>query len=299
MKNAEVARKDDVPPVVQDMEDAGLGFEENSQNEQITPFLRLLQGLSPQINPRKAEYVQGAALGQILNTGTGEVFDGEAGIDGIFCYKSYHYGMWIPRDLGGGFRGMLRPDDQLVVDTLARMDEKYGHGSGRFNMPRYRDGRWTAVPPQHPDSREEVELVETAQLYGLFARPGELTSEGDAFRAIIAFTSTSFPVYQSWNSRHSGWLWPRKPTPDDPRTKAPAHIFYYKWHLTAVGVKNAKGEFMNWRIERHHPERSYREAGYMDQDPALYGMARDFFDLVRGGSVKVDQEAGADEEIPL
>ncbi len=234
-----------VPPstdlVIQDFGDGPDGLEGMTLGEQLTPFLRMLQGLSPELNRSKAEYVPGAELGMIINTATKELYLGAEGLDVVICAREYGYGQWIPRDLGGGFRGALAPDDPLVRETLARMAAKYG-SSAKFKMPRYRDGRWSDPPARTRDTDEEVELVETGQLYLLYARPGELTAD-TAARAIVAMTSTALPVYQGVLTRHNSWKWPQSTGPS-----LRAKLWAYVWRLTTRQDGNKKGEFMNWNL---------------------------------------------------
>jgi hypothetical protein len=288
---------DRTPATVPDfMADAGAGLEGISQDEQVTPFLKTLQGLSPQLNSRKAEYIPGASLGQIFNTGTEEVYDGATGLDVIVCARHYHYGMWAPRAMGGGFRGVLRPTDRVVIDTIARMDEKYGKKGGRFHMPRMDEATrtWSDPPPLHPESGEEVELVESAHLYVFYGLPGHLTSREAIRRAIVPFKSTGLPVYNMYVTKHMGWTWPTK------NGKEPGPLWLYKWRLTAVNDSRGKNEFINWRMGLAPPATTYEEAVYMRQDPQLYAEARKFYDDYVGGAVVVDRTAEADsEEMPL
>ena len=273
-------------------DDAGAGSEDLGLGEVLTPFLRMLQGLNPELNPSKAEHIPGAVLGQIINTATKELY---GTVDAVICSRSYHYGLWIPRDTGGGFRGALPPSDKLVRDTLARMNAKYG-SSGKFKMPRYRDGRWTDDPPRTADTDEAVEMVETGQYYLLYDTAGEL-SAATAKRAIIAFTSTALPVYQGVNTRHASWTWQQ---PDGQRRPAP--LWAYRWRVGSRPDKNNKGEFFVWNFTLAPPAETYREA-LIERDDPIYTMGREFYDLVQSGTVKPDYDAPAadadDKDIPF
>src|SRR5215469_7120968 len=182
-----------LPVAPQYMDDYGAGTEGTAPEEQVVPYLVMLQGLSPQLDSGDPKFIKGAALGNIVNTATEEFYDGREGRDVIVCARYYHYGMWIPRALDGGFRGALLPNHQLVKDTIARMEERYGPKSGRFHMPKMdqKTRQWSDVPPQHPESGEDIELIEAAHLYILYGAPGHLTSENEVQRAIVGFKSTS------------------------------------------------------------------------------------------------------------
>ena len=64
---------------------AGEGAAFDSSEMQI-PFIRVLQALSPQLNKKKAEYIEGASQGDMFNTVTNEHWSGEEGITVIPCY---------------------------------------------------------------------------------------------------------------------------------------------------------------------------------------------------------------------
>lgn len=300
MAQSQVARLDDNALAVVDFgDDAGAGFEHVRLEEQTTPFLRMAQGLSPEINPGKGEYIRGLSLGDIFNTASREVYRGSEGLECVFCFRDYHYGSWIPRDLGGGYRGAISPEDPLVREVQTRMLQKYG-SSGRFKMPRYRDGRWTDEPARTRDTNEAVELIETGQLYLLYSQ-GVLTAD-TAQRAIIAFTSTALPVYNRYVTRHNNALWPQ---PSGRR--APAPIWAYKWHLVTFQDKNSKGEYFNWKLELAPQGASFMEALYARDEPELFQMARDFHYLAKSGGVTPadptagmpEVGAGIDDEIPF
>ena len=54
---------------------AGEGAAFDSSEMQI-PFVRLLQALSPQLNKKKAEYIEGASSGDAFNNVTNQYWDG-------------------------------------------------------------------------------------------------------------------------------------------------------------------------------------------------------------------------------
>lgn len=281
-------------------EDQGAGLEGLGLDEQLTPFVRMLQGLSPQLNPGKAQYAPGAKLGMLINTATGEIYDA---IDVVICAREHVFGQWIPRDLGEGFRGNLPPDDALVRQTISRMAAKYG-ASAKFKLPRY-DGktrRWSDEPARTKDTDEEIELVESGQLYVIYGPAGAL-DENTAQRAIVAMTSTSFPVYQSILTRHNSWKWLQ----NDGRM-LPAPLWTYRWRFSAAATTNASGqEFFIWNAKLAPPAENYREARLLPTDP-LYAAGKEFNRLFREGAVKADydaaasaagRDAGSDDAVPF
>ena len=66
--------------------DANMGMGNITQEDLALPFLKILGQLSPEVNKRDGKYVEGATPGMIYNTVTGDLFDGEKGIQVIPCY---------------------------------------------------------------------------------------------------------------------------------------------------------------------------------------------------------------------
>jgi hypothetical protein len=266
--------------------DAGAGGENLDLDELLTPFLRMMQGLSPEINPSKGEYVPGATLGAIMNTATKE-FWSKDGLDVVVCDRSHHYGKWVPRDLGGGYRGQLATQDDFVKRCIARA------GGNKFRLPRYKNNKWTvmgsdtaAEPIKDPESGDLIELVETGQLYVLYAPHGHLIVE-NARRAIISMTSTAMRSYTGFINRWVNWTYPQ---PDG--SQKPAPLWAYRWHLTTRLEEKDGNSWFNWNLQLLPEGASAREALLQRDDP-LYVKGREFYELSRAGAIKIDQEAVA------
>lgn len=80
---------------------------ENVNNEDLQlPRIDVLQALSPQINKKKDEYIEGAEVGMLFNTLTGELHQ-EVGFTPISFVKRHL--IWVDRkkDQSGGLRGVF------------------------------------------------------------------------------------------------------------------------------------------------------------------------------------------------
>jgi hypothetical protein len=265
-----------------------------SADDQITPFLIMMQGLSPGINPSEAKHIEGAGLGMIVNTGTKEFYKGTEGLDIIICASDRNYKAWVPRDLGGGFRGSFDETDPVVREVMGRMIAKY-RDSAPYKMPRYRDGKWSDEPARTPDTDEPIELIDTAQYYVLAGPHGDLNPQ-TVFRAIVAFKSTALSVWRGANSRWSSWKFSQK------GMMKPAPRWAFMWHLTTRPESKGPGKnYYNWNLEP--VVKNYKEApltriesaiplSYEDRR-ALYDMGSEFRELYARGAVKVDYEASA------
>ena len=82
--------------------DMGQGVENLTHEDLALPFLKILGQLSPEVNKRDGKYVQGAEPGMIYNSVTGELFDGEKGIEVVPCHYKLEYIEWQDRGEGSG-----------------------------------------------------------------------------------------------------------------------------------------------------------------------------------------------------
>lgn len=96
---------------------AGMGMETVRPEDVSIPRFKILQDLSPETNKRKAQYIEGAEPGLILNTATKEL---TKSIDVIPCIYRRHNIEWLPERQG--FVADHGEDETLV--RAARQDEK-------------------------------------------------------------------------------------------------------------------------------------------------------------------------------
>lgn len=193
--------------VVHDYGDmAGQGFEGTSAKDLSIPFINVLQPMS-----KALEEKDGAAAGQLFNTVTGELIDGEAGITFLPCHKELAFVEWVPLDDGGGFVGIHAPDSDVVKQAIAANDGK------RFGALKVGSN----------------ELVETHYVYGLLLN--EDGTETQSF-AVIAFTSTKIKPCRDWfTSMYT--------------IKGQPPLFANRAKIKTVKQKNKAHTFYNLKIE--------------------------------------------------
>lgn len=80
----------------------GAGTENIGREDVALPFLKILQGLSPEVTRGNEKFIKGAAAGQFINSLTGDLWDGEAGLEIIRVYFEKKYIEWRPKKAGGG-----------------------------------------------------------------------------------------------------------------------------------------------------------------------------------------------------
>lgn len=101
-------------------QDSSRGNENVSSDDLQLPRLDVLQALSPQVNKKKESYIEGAEVGMLFNTLTGELYADGVRITPISFKKSWL--IWVNRkmDSSGGLRGVY--DDEHEANRALAAD---------------------------------------------------------------------------------------------------------------------------------------------------------------------------------
>lgn len=100
----------------------GVGLEDADRDSFALPFLVILQKMSPQLDRNDPEYLPEAREGDILNTATRTVYNGDEGILVANVSFKRSFTEWGLREKGGGYKGEFSPSDPVVTTT--KPDEK-------------------------------------------------------------------------------------------------------------------------------------------------------------------------------
>ena len=261
-------------------DDAGGGFENQSQQDRSMPFLQVLQTGSPQCKPRDPKQIQGATAGMVINTVSGKLYDGERGFILIPSFTEHVFVEWVPRDDGGGFVGRHTIDSEIVAQARARTRDR------RLKTP---DGKH--------------DLVETFYVYGLvfdipegvdlrkgFVPISELIDlqDGIVDPVIVPFTSTKITPYKHINTQIGMFRIPGLPHPQC----LPPMWAFPLWATTKLEERPAGSSF-NYafkfaggpRIEKELLLPRFRAP---DEEFPIYTACRGLRDAVKQGMVKVD-----------
>jgi hypothetical protein len=195
-------------------DDAGDGAAFDSSEMQI-PFVRLLQALSPQLNKKKPEYIEGASSGDAFNNVTGQYWDGENGIVVVPCFQVTKYLEFTPRDMGGGFRGEIAPNDPIIQQTT-------------------RAGSKEILPNGN-------ELVKSDQHFCLV-----VDEHGMAQPVVIDMKSTQLKVSRRWKTQIA---MQKIKHPATGKMVTPP-VYGTLWRLYSVEESNDQGSWSNWQVER-------------------------------------------------
>jgi hypothetical protein len=220
MAKNEVAKQETTTAlaIMSDLEqDAGAGFDTMTQEDYALPFLRLLTNTSPEVGS-----VDGAMPGMILNSVTGELFDGKKGIFVVPCAYVRQYIEWAPRGQGTGAPVHIYP---ATSDILSQTHRETGDNKDYLPNGNY--------------------IENSANHYVMM-----LDSNGVPNPALIVMKSTQLKKSRKWNSMMQSVKMQGKNGLFTP----PMYSQIYR--LTTAGESNDKGKWFGWEIERVGPVES-------------------------------------------
>lgn len=207
---------ENLPSTISDdfAEFAGLGFENVSSSDILIPRLTILQSLSPQLNKKKPEYIEGAELGDIVDAGTGRVF--KNGIDFLPVYYRTDYIEWAPR---GGAQKLV-----AIHETSEILEACLKDNNGRLVYP-------TVLPNGNT-------IQETKQFYGFNLTAGRRPS-------FIPMASTQLKWAKKWLDLSMG-----ERLKNSAGKEFMPPMFYRSYKLTVGEDSNTKGSWNTWNITR-------------------------------------------------
>lgn len=189
---------------------AGAGLENVTKDDVLIPRLTLLQALSPQLNKKKPEYIEGASIGDIADVGTGEVF--EAPILFVPVHFQKVWIEWAPRDSGKGLVAIH--DSPSCMDGCEQNDR----------------GQWVNDAGNY--------IAETSQFFGF-------NMAADGRKCFVSFTSTQLKKARRWNTLAMSEKLKRA---DGSEYTPP--LFYRAYKLGSAEESNSQGDWAGWTVER-------------------------------------------------
>ena len=255
----EVAKKESAEVALYDFgTDAGKGFENQTQEDVTLPFLKILEGLSPQVAKKVGEGgVTGARPGMLFNSVTETLTDGDEGLVIVPAFTQHVFVEWRPER--GGFVAVHQLDSQVVKDAKAGSPE-FGVYSTDYTR---REGKWPFAGN---------ELVETFYVYAIEELSGN--------PVVLAFTSTRISGYKVWNSKLSMF---QVPGPGGSKVQPPM----YANRVRVRTVAKSSGQ-QTWSTFGLTPaEGGLRESLIAPKDPR-YVAAKQLKTLIEAGFAKVD-----------
>jgi hypothetical protein len=244
--------------------ESGGGFEEATRDSYALPFLVILQDLSPQTKKSRAEYIEGAAPGKILNTVSQRLYDK---VRVIPCHFSPTVIEWVPRDKGGGFVAAHPANTPLLQDAV-------------------RDGASNMLPNGH-------ELQVTAQHFCLL-----LTPDADPDGVLIAMKSTQLKYSRRWMSQMRAAV-----LEVNGRIIQPP-MWAWSYEITSTEESNDQGTWYSWTIGDRKPVTDaslYNAAKAFAQVMKAGGRQVNYDEMQRqpGGPAGDGGPADLDNEVPM
>jgi hypothetical protein len=189
---------------------AGMGKENVTAANVLIPRLVILQGLSPQINKKKAEYIDGAEVGDFCNVATGDIYKDEILV--VPCHFATAYMEWV-KNRGG-----------LVANhgsSPAILNKCIQNEKGQYFLP----------------NGNSVE--ETAQWYCL------LQDGATWARIFFPLKATNLKHSRRWLTACQA---EQVRLPDNTIWKPP--LFFRSWKLKIIDDSNDQGDWATFRPER-------------------------------------------------
>ena len=121
MKKVTTTKEESLPSYIKTGENRG---NENVEQEDVQlPRIDVLQGLSPQINKKKDEYIPNAEVGMLFNTLTGELYPEGVTITPVSFVKRFL--VWVNREIDsdGGLRGIFNSSMEAEKFLQEQEDE--------------------------------------------------------------------------------------------------------------------------------------------------------------------------------
>lgn len=243
-----------------DQTDEGAGFENMGMGDFAVPFLAILQKNSPQVEEGNAKFIVGAKGGMIMNTVTGQLYDGKTGLRFIPVHREHNFIEWIPRDEGGGFVSVFAPESEAVRDA----QKKAGRRVGKMKI------------------NDNNDLVETFNLFGV-ALPDNAAPE----RLLIGFSSSQIGPYKRWMTRAQSI----KLEGEGGRTVVPP-LFSHVYRLRTEFAQNKKGTWYRWIVDFDGGDAVKARLG---KDDPLYEEAKQFRALLLAGGATAAYETASAE----
>ena len=246
------------------------GIEDN-----VVPFLSLLQDMSPEVKKRDPEYVEGAEPGYILNKATRKLYAPDTGLVVQPWATDRCINQWVPREAGGGFQGR-HPIQGTVEDSMRAL--------GAEQRPDPKDPTkfdWV-LPNGHQliDTRyvyvNELEVEFEKDADGKILGVSKVLS---ASPAVISFSSTGHTVAKKWSTLRNNSVLPN----------GQEHPIWFKMYLmSSKPAKNNKGDFFVLDFAE------LKDGGWV-RDKLVRDKAKNMFESFAKGNLRPDEPSASED----
>lgn len=268
----------DIAPQFDYGDDMGQDSDAQDNNEIKVPFLKILQPKSREV---EKDSPKGAKSGMLLNTATGELYDGTEGIQLLTVYRTRVYVEWRPIDEGGGKVKTYIDDPEIDPEGAAiiarcRKEQDFGKWKNPDAVKEKMDA--AAKANKVPNLESCNDIVETVYVWCILV-------DGDVFEPVVlSITSKKLKAWRDWVT-----MAVNTKIPNSGGRKPP--FFAHQVRLSTWQDSNEFGEFTNVVIKPLVNE-NYLESLAPMGSPEL-NAAKEMRDLIRDGFYAIDEEAEA------
>ena len=206
-------------------EDMGRDADAIDNSEIKIPFLKLLQEKSRNIP-------EGASHGMLLNTATGEFYDGREGVQLITVHRIRRFVEWKPESTGGGIVRKLdegNDDDAKVIDQC-RKDQDFG----QYKNPELLAECLANTPQGKAPNLDSVnDIIETVYVWAM------LVDNGSFKPVVLSLSKGKIGPWHSWVR-----MAVNQTIPNSGGQKPPFFA-----HQIRLGVDDQKDDYGNWKIK--------------------------------------------------
>lgn len=210
--------RDQLPVGINMEQHAGAGLENADRDSFAIPFLAIMQKGSPQVDKDSDEFVDGAEVGDLMLTTSGDLFKDEDGVDLIFCGYRRVFLRWATQDDGGGFKG------ELTVDEVTR-----GRATGEF------------VEQDNKLFANNGDVIRDTRIHYVLV----LRGDGTAVPAVLSVSSTQIKKSKMLLTQIQSYI------AKDSQGKAfNPPTFGHIFHAETIAESNDKGSWRGWKFSR-------------------------------------------------
>lgn len=242
---------------------AGEGLEGIDPKSIQIPFLNVCQSNSTKAKKSVEKGGFGAAEGDLFNSVSGEVYDGETGVGFVAAAIRHAFVEWVPRDedKDGGFVREWDPADDVIQNI--KKTQPFG---AKYKIDR-------------PDGGQN-DLVDTQYLIGVMF---DIETMEPLSPMIIPFSSTKMKNFNRLMSMISMFQIPVQTPAGQRRINPP--LFAHPLRITTFDDENKKGEFKNVNIT---PLKGALKDGLLPPDNDLFQSGKGISDRFKEGHVMAD-----------
>ena len=217
-ENAVALRQQSILPSISQDEldligaDLGAGLEEIDMRDMVIPYVKIIQQLSPEVNSRKPEHIEGAEVGDFMNSATKQLKKRLHVIPVAYRRRNVEW-----KKNRGGFVKDWGDDDSILA-------------------------RCTKDPLTGQLTTPDGNILQVQGTYFCIEISGPYPE-----RCVIALASTQYKHSKEWMSKINGELISVN-TPDRGVVLAKPPIWYRTYICDAQPESNDRGDWMGWKI---------------------------------------------------